>query len=136
MRFLSGAVAGAGEGGTGGVVDPGLSPVPRAGGGEVDAEWTGGSVGGEDFGKAVAELRECRTEGEHAGDGGHAGEVEGVAGVVDVTFEDGGFLAAEGERGWSQHESSGGRGRGLFLVAWVGRWGWGNGLKADVASDQ
>ena len=75
---------------------------PGAGGGEVDAEGAGGAVGGEDFGEAVAELGEGGGEGMETGDGGHAGEVQGVAGGVEVAFEDCGVFAAEGESGGSE----------------------------------
>jgi hypothetical protein len=71
-----------------------LGCSPGAGGGEVDAEGTGGAVGGEDFEEAVAELRERGGESVQTGCGGHAGEMEGVAGGVDVAVEGCGIFAA------------------------------------------
>ena len=47
-------MAGFGLGWLGGVVGPGLWGSPGVGAGQVDTEGTGGSVGGEDLGEAVA----------------------------------------------------------------------------------
>ena len=125
--------------GAGSVVGPGLRCSPAAAGGEVDAEGAGGAVGGQDFGEAVAELRECGGEGMEAGDGSHAGEVEGVAGGVEVAVEDGGVFAAEGEASGSEEKAGEGGGRGLFggwLLFATGVWRWrGYGLEGYVAGD-
>ena len=58
--------------------------------------FSGGS-GFEDLGEAVAELGDGCAEGEQAGGDCGAGEVEGVAGGVEVSFEDCGLLAAKGK---------------------------------------
>jgi hypothetical protein len=39
--------------GMGCVVNPGLVRAPSAGGGEIDAEWAGSAVGGQNFVEAV-----------------------------------------------------------------------------------
>jgi hypothetical protein len=80
--------------GAGGVVGPGLSRAPVSSGGEVDAEGTGGAVGRKDFGEAIAELGKRGGEGVETGDGGHAGDVEGVAGCIKVAIESCGISAA------------------------------------------
>lgn len=76
------------------VVGPGLDSAPGASGGEVDAEGTGGAVSRENFGEAVAELRESGGDGVQSGDGGHAGEMKGVAGGIEVAVESRGISAA------------------------------------------
>ncbi len=89
-------------------VGPGLGLAPGAGGGEVDAVGTGGAVGGQDFGEAVAKLREGGDEGLEADDGGHSGEVKSVAGGVEVAVADCGFFATKGESRRGELESAGG----------------------------
>ena len=86
-----------GRRGARGVVDPGLSCSPGAGGGEVDVEGAGGAIGGQDFGEAVAELRERGGKSVQAGERCHAGEVQDVAGGVEVAVQGCGVFAAEGE---------------------------------------
>ena len=88
-------MAGLGFGGLSGVVGPGLRAAPRMGAGEVDTEGAGGAVGGKDFDETVAQLGDGDGESVETGEGGHAGEVEGVAGGVDLAFERGGIFAAE-----------------------------------------
>ena len=131
-RCCLGVMAALGFGGCGvrGVVGPGLGCAPGAGGGEVDAEGAGGAVGGQDLGEAVANLREGGGEGVQAGDGGHAGEVQGVAGRVELAVENCGIFAAKREGGGGEEESAegwGGRlfccwlfGEGVFFVLGVG----------------
>jgi hypothetical protein len=80
--------------GAGGVIGPGLGCSPDSRGSEIDAEGTGGAIGGKDFREAVAELGQGGAEGMETGDGGHAGEVQGVTGCVEVAFEDCGVFAA------------------------------------------
>ncbi len=129
-------VSGFGGRGVGGVVGPGLGCSPEAGGGEVDAEGTGGAVGGQDFGKAVTNLRKGGRKGVEPGDGGHAGEVQGVAGGVEVAFEGCGVSAAEGKCHGSETETARRRGGGwLFLVVKVGHWRC-DGLDGHVSGDE
>ncbi len=120
-----------------GVVGPGLRGSPEAGGGEVDAEGAGGAVGGQYFDEAIAKLRKGGSEGVQAGEGGHAGKVEGVAGGVASAFEGCWLFAAEGESGGSEEESAGKYwGRRALVVMEVGWRGRCDGLDGDVAGDQ
>ena len=80
--------------GADGVVGPDLGCSPDSRGSEIDAEGTGGAIGGQDFREAVAELGQGGAEGMETGDGGHARKVQGVAGGVEVAFEDCGVFAA------------------------------------------
>src|SRR4030088_984915 len=94
--------------GADGVVGPGLSCSPGAGGGE----------------------------GVEARDGGHAGEVQGVAGGVEVAVEDCGVFAAQGESDGSELESAWGwRDWVALFVTRVGGWRGSDGLESDVAGD-
>ena len=127
-------VFGTGGRGVGGVVGPGLGKAPGSDGSEVDAEGSGGAVGGQDLGETVAELREGRGQGLKTGYGGHAREMEGVAGGVEVAVECGWIFASKGEGGWGELEPIRGRDGLSFFVAGVGG-GLSDGLKGDVAGD-
>src|ERR1700743_1453004 len=103
--YRSGVMARSGFGwsGVSGVVGPSLKRSPWAVGCEVNAEGTGGTVGGQDLGETIADLRECGGESAQAGDRSHTSEVRGVAGGVEVAVENGGVLSPStntGGRGW------------------------------------
>ncbi len=97
---------------------PGLGASPGADGGEVDADGGGGGRGGrcasgssawagsrgcvgcleEDGVKAFSKLGDGVGEAGCLSGGNGAGEVEGIAGGVEVAFEGGGLLASKGKR--------------------------------------
>jgi hypothetical protein len=94
----SGAALGVDGGWGDGSVSPDRGASPGAGHGEIDAIRSGSAVGGQGSGETVSEGRKGRGEGEHTGGGSHAGEVEGVAGGVEVAVEQGGVFAPQIER--------------------------------------
>ena len=133
---------------------PGLRRAPVAIGGavHVDGEFVcfGGGCGGvgsiffrgdivgrgQAVGEAVTELRDGFAEREQAGRDDGAGEVEGVAGVVDVAGEGGGGFSAEIERDGLEVEAvvRGRPRRRCGFAAARGWWrSWLGGLEDDVA---
>ena len=124
---------------------PGLGASPGAGCGEVEVDglggggflWLSGAGAGwgwfEERTQAVAELWDGVAEGEEAGGEDGAGEVKGVAGGVDVAFEDCGLLAAEGQRDGGEVEAAG-DGRGWNLAGAARRVGGGRSrLEQEIA---
>jgi len=66
--------------------------------------------GFEERAEAVAELGDGVAEGKQAGEQSGAGEVESVAGGVDVALQGCGLFAAEGQRDGGEVETDGLRG--------------------------
>jgi len=95
-----------GGGGVDGCVGPDLGSAPWAGDRQVDTEWSGGAVGGERLGQAVAEWGERCGQREHTSRRGHSGEMEVVAGGVEVAVERGGIFAAQSQRGGGKLEAA------------------------------
>jgi hypothetical protein len=94
------AVLGMSDGGAGGGVGPDLGFPPNAAGGEIDAERSGGSVGWEDCGEAVAKGWKRCGQGKHSSGGGHAREMKGEAGGVEVAVKGCWIFAAKSQRCW------------------------------------
>ena len=95
--------------------DPGLRATPGPGCREVEVDGgcgVGICGGFQDLLQAVAELGDGVAQGQQAGGDGRPGEVEGVAGGVEVGFELCGQAAIEGERDGQQVKAAGGRGAG------------------------
>ena len=120
----------------GDVVGPDLGRAPGAVGGQVDAERPGGAVSGQNFVETVADLRESCGEGVKTGDGGHAGEVKGVAGGVELAVEVAGSLPPRGREVGASWKSAGEAvGAAVFMVR-IGGWrmGLSDRLNGDITS--
>jgi hypothetical protein len=82
--------------------------------------------------KPIAELRDGVGEGKQAGGDNASGEMEGVAGGVEVAFEDGGLLAAQ--RNLDREQIEAGRAGGLRRsLCGAGRGGRRRGAEHEIA---